>query len=407
MAVGGPGLAARGARTGRPRRLPRAVRHAPVANVGLLRHGWADAETISGTDRHWAVVHRTDRGGGGCRAPAGRHAARGSQTARIRRRRGRGRLRRAAGGRAAGAGAGRPGTSLPPGRHLRRRVPGRDAVLLLVLRRGRGAAARRPALGDRGRPGPIRIGQGIEFDYCSVRAAWAIRDLGYDAVVINNNPETVSTDYDACSRLYFEPLDTESVLDVLDHERALTGEPPLVLLTFGGETAIDLARDLAYADVPVAGLSADAIETCEDRERFAALLDELGLEDLAAANDLDELRARSTPSGSRSSSGPRGSLADGGSWSFVTGSTWGAGGRRPRLAPSGGRPRRRRGARCRRHCRWSGMVGARDSRATGPTGRPFGRFPRRARRGRSPCRLRSGLPRPRAGSPWRSASGAS
>ena len=126
--------------------------------------------------------------------------------------------------------------------------------------------------------GPIRIGQGIEFDYCSVRAAWAIRDLGYDAVVINNNPETVSTDYDACSRLYFEPLDTESVLDVLDHERALTGEPPLVLLTFGGQTAIDLARDLAYADVPVAGLTADAIETCEDRERFAALLDELGLE---------------------------------------------------------------------------------------------------------------------------------
>jgi carbamoyl-phosphate synthase large subunit len=111
-----------------------------------------------------------------------------------------------------------------------------------------------------------------------VRAAWAIRELGYDAVVINNNPETVSTDYDACSRLYFEPLDTESVLDVLDHERALTGEPPLVLLTFGGQTAIDLARDLAYADVPVAGLSADAIEACEDRERFAALLDTLGLE---------------------------------------------------------------------------------------------------------------------------------
>ena len=90
--------------------------------------------------------------------------------------------------------------------------------------------------------GPIRIGQGIEFDYCSVRAAWAIRELGLDAVVINNNPETVSTDYDACSRLYFEPLDTESVLDVIDHERALTGEPPIVLLTFGGQTAIDLAK---------------------------------------------------------------------------------------------------------------------------------------------------------------------
>jgi carbamoyl-phosphate synthase large subunit len=126
--------------------------------------------------------------------------------------------------------------------------------------------------------GPIRIGQGIEFDYCSVRAAWAIREMGLDAVVINNNPETVSTDYDACSRLYFEPLDAESVLDVIDHERALTGEPPHVVLTFGGQTAIDLAKELAYADVPIAGLTARAIELTEDRERFAALLDELGIE---------------------------------------------------------------------------------------------------------------------------------
>ncbi|HSK94671.1 MAG TPA: carbamoyl-phosphate synthase large subunit [Candidatus Angelobacter sp.] len=125
--------------------------------------------------------------------------------------------------------------------------------------------------------GPIRIGQGIEFDYCSVRAAWAIREAGLDAVVINNNPETVSTDYDACTRLYFEPLDTESVLDVIDHERALTGEPPAVVLTFGGQTAIDLAKDLAYADVPIAGLTAEAIEITEDRERFAGLLDELGI----------------------------------------------------------------------------------------------------------------------------------
>ena len=126
--------------------------------------------------------------------------------------------------------------------------------------------------------GPIRIGQGIEFDYCSVRAAWAIREMGLDAVVINNNPETVSTDYDACTRLYFEPLDTESVLDVIDHERALTGTPPHVVLTFGGQTAIDLAKDLAYADVPIAGLTAEAIETTEDRERFARLLDELGID---------------------------------------------------------------------------------------------------------------------------------
>jgi carbamoyl-phosphate synthase large subunit len=141
--------------------------------------------------------------------------------------------------------------------------------------------------------GPIRIGQGIEFDYCSVRAAWAIRDMGLDAVVINNNPETVSTDYDACSRLYFEPLDTESVLDVIDHERALTGEPPHVVLTFGGQTAIDLAKDLAYADVPIAGLTAEAIETTEDRERFAGLLDELGIDGPRGelASDEDGLRA--------------------------------------------------------------------------------------------------------------------
>jgi carbamoyl-phosphate synthase large subunit len=140
--------------------------------------------------------------------------------------------------------------------------------------------------------GPIRIGQGIEFDYCSVRAAWAIRHLGLDAVVINNNPETVSTDYDACSRLYFEPLDTESVLDVIDHERALTGEPPIVVLTFGGQTAIDLAKDLAYAGVPVAGLTAEAIETTEDRERFAGLLDELGLEGPRGQLAIDEAGLR-------------------------------------------------------------------------------------------------------------------
>ncbi|HUF06663.1 MAG TPA: carbamoyl-phosphate synthase large subunit, partial [Candidatus Binatia bacterium] len=141
--------------------------------------------------------------------------------------------------------------------------------------------------------GPIRIGQGIEFDYCSVRAAWAIREMGLDAVVINNNPETVSTDYDACTRLYFEPLDTESVLDVIDHERALTGTPPAVVLTFGGQTAIDLAKDLAYADVPIAGLTAEAIEITEDRERFAGLLDELGLEGPrgSLASSPDELRA--------------------------------------------------------------------------------------------------------------------
>ena len=145
--------------------------------------------------------------------------------------------------------------------------------------------------------GPIRIGQGIEFDYCSVRAAWAVREMGLDAVVINNNPETVSTDYDACTRLYFEPLDTESVLDIIDHERALTGTPPMVVLTFGGQTAIDLARDLAYADVPIAGLSAEAIDVTEDRERFAALLDELGIAGPRGALATDEAGLRAAIAG--------------------------------------------------------------------------------------------------------------
>jgi carbamoyl-phosphate synthase large subunit len=117
--------------------------------------------------------------------------------------------------------------------------------------------------------------------------------MGLDAVVINNNPETVSTDYDACTRLYFEPLDTESVLDVIDQERALTGTPPAVVLTFGGQTAIDLAKDLAYADVPIAGLTAEAIEITEDRERFAGLLAELGIDGPrgSLAGDADTLWA--------------------------------------------------------------------------------------------------------------------
>ena len=102
--------------------------------------------------------------------------------------------------------------------------------------------------------------------------------MGLDAVVINNNPETVSTDYDACSRLYFEPLDTESVLDVIDHERALTGEPPIVLLTFGGQTAIDLAKRPRLCRRADGRADRRGDRDTEDRERFAQLLDELGLE---------------------------------------------------------------------------------------------------------------------------------
>ena len=239
--------------------------------------------------------------------------------------------------------------------------------------------------------GPIRIGQGIEFDYCSVRAAWAIRELGYDAVVINNNPETVSTDYDACSRLYFEPLDTESVLDVIDHERALTGEPPIVVLTFGGQTAIDLARDLAYAGVPVAGLTADAIEITEDRERFAALLDELGVAGPRGllASDAAGLRAASRdarPAGHRPPlvghrrAGDRRAAGRGRRGSVP--------GDRCRLADPGRRARGRRGARRRCHQRRPRVVAcpASSSSSTRPGSTPATASPCCRRR---PCRARS------------------
>ena len=121
--------------------------------------------------------------------------------------------------------------------------------------------------------GPIRIGQGIEFDYCSVHCVWALREAGYEAIIINNNPETVSTDFDTSDRLYFEPLTSEDVLNVLDREEPYKG----VIVQFGGQTAINLARPLADADVTILGSSADAIDLAEDREQFEALLSELGI----------------------------------------------------------------------------------------------------------------------------------
>jgi carbamoyl-phosphate synthase large subunit len=116
--------------------------------------------------------------------------------------------------------------------------------------------------------GPIRIGQGIEFDYASVHCVWALREAGYEAIIINNNPETVSTDFDTSDRLYFEPLTSEDVLNVLDREAPVTG----VIVQFGGQTAINLARPLADAGVPILGSSAESIDLAEDREQFEALL---------------------------------------------------------------------------------------------------------------------------------------
>ena len=121
--------------------------------------------------------------------------------------------------------------------------------------------------------GPIRIGQGIEFDYCTVHCVWALREAGYEAIVLNNNPETVSTDFDTSDKLYFEPLTAEDVLNVIDRESPIEG----VIVQFGGQTAINLARPLVEAGVTILGSSADSIDLAEDREQFEKLLRELGI----------------------------------------------------------------------------------------------------------------------------------
>jgi carbamoyl-phosphate synthase large subunit len=120
--------------------------------------------------------------------------------------------------------------------------------------------------------GPNRIGQGIEFDYCCVHAALALREDGFEAIMINCNPETVSTDYDTSDRLYFEPLTLEDVLEIVDKEK-----PEGVIVQFGGQTPLKLARDLEANGVPIIGTTPDMIDMAEDRERFQQLLNRLGL----------------------------------------------------------------------------------------------------------------------------------
>jgi carbamoyl-phosphate synthase large subunit len=125
--------------------------------------------------------------------------------------------------------------------------------------------------------GPVRIGQGIEFDYCAVQAAQTLRELGWQAVMINSNPETVSTDFDASSRLYFEPLDAESVRSVIDAETNGSGDPLPAVVAFGGQTPLNLAAPLAATGVPLLGSDLETIDQAEERTRFAALLDRLGI----------------------------------------------------------------------------------------------------------------------------------
>ena len=120
--------------------------------------------------------------------------------------------------------------------------------------------------------GPNRIGQGIEFDYCCVHAAFALRELGFETIMVNSNPETVSTDYDTSDKLYFEPLTLEDVLNIYDQEK-----PEGVVVQFGGQTPLNLADGLKAAGVPILGTQPESIEMAEDRKLFAVMLDKLGL----------------------------------------------------------------------------------------------------------------------------------
>lgn len=141
--------------------------------------------------------------------------------------------------------------------------------------------------------GPIRIGQGIEFDYCSVHSVWALRKNGYETIIVNNNPETVSTDFDIADKLYFEPLTPEDVENIVEQEK-----PDGAVVQFGGQTAIKLTQDLLRMGVPILGTSAENVDAAEDRELFDAILEKCNIprpagktvytveEALAAANEL-------------------------------------------------------------------------------------------------------------------------
>ena len=120
--------------------------------------------------------------------------------------------------------------------------------------------------------GPNRIGQGIEFDYCCVHAALAMREMGFETIMVNCNPETVSTDYNISDRLYFEPITLEDVMEIVHIEK-----PKGVIVQFGGQTPLKLVKALEELGVPIIGTSADAIDRAEDRERFQKMIQKLGL----------------------------------------------------------------------------------------------------------------------------------
>ena len=139
--------------------------------------------------------------------------------------------------------------------------------------------------------GPNRIGQGIEFDYCCCHAAYALEDAGIESIMVNCNPETVSTDYDTSDRLYFEPLTQEDVLEILGREQE-NGSLAGVIVQFGGQTPLKLSQALEKAGVPILGTDLDAIDLAEDRDRFKDLLERLDLRqpDNGIARSADEAR---------------------------------------------------------------------------------------------------------------------
>jgi carbamoyl-phosphate synthase large subunit len=120
--------------------------------------------------------------------------------------------------------------------------------------------------------GPNRIGQGIEFDYCCCQAAFALKELGYESIMVNSNPETVSTDYDTSDKLYFEPLTFEDVMNIIDKEK-----PAGVIVQFGGQTPLNLAKRLIDAGAPIIGTSVESIQRAEDRDEFTAMIRKLKL----------------------------------------------------------------------------------------------------------------------------------
>ena len=235
----------------------------------------------------WFLAHpgdRRHRGAGARPRPAGdgRAAARAEGHGLLRRpARQAHRPRRGGGARAAPRPRRAPG--LQAHRHLRRRVRLAHALHVLDLRDAASAVAPacEAAPSDRKKAiilggGPNRIGQGIEFDYCCCHACFALSEVGVETIMVNCNPETVSTDYDTSDRLYFEPLTAEDVLEIIAVEQS-KGRLKGVIVQFGGQTPLKLAKPLEAAGVPILGTSPDAIDLAEDRERFQELLDRLDI----------------------------------------------------------------------------------------------------------------------------------